>query len=85
MTDEDTILKLQKVFGVGSVLHRRAKRRNDNRDRKDTWIWSVQNHAGVELVLKSILPLLSKRRTQKAEELLEYIDERKPSLVDTGH
>ena len=83
MTDEDTIQKLLSVFKVGTINQRLSMKRNDGRIRKDTWIWSVQNHSGIELVLKSVHPYLSKRRTQKAEELLEYIEKRKSNLGDT--
>lgn len=76
MTDEDTISSLQEVFQVGHISKRLAMKRKDGRSRKDTWIWSVQNHEGIKLVLESILPFLGQRRTSKAKELLEYIESR---------
>lgn len=77
MTDQDTILKLSKVFNVGTVNERpNLKKRVDGSQRKTTWIWSVQNHKDIQLVLYSILEFLGERRTTKALDLLEYIDGR---------
>lgn len=84
MTDEDTIMKLYKIFDVGSVNHRpNISKRIDQRSRKPSWIWSVQNHEGIEMVLVLIYPFLSERRSKKAKELLEYIEQRKNRLGDT--
>jgi hypothetical protein len=83
MTDEDIIVRLYCVFGVGNVLTRENKTtRVDGRSRKKTWIWSVQNHAGIHHVCQHILPHMGKRRTSKIKELLEYV-ESKNSVGDT--
>lgn len=75
MTDEDTILKLQSVFDVGTInVRENNKGRVDKRPRKKTWIWSVQNKAGVSLVCKAILPLMSERRTLKIKEILDHVE-----------
>lgn len=76
MTDEDTIIKLHSVFNVGTVLTRpNMSGRKDRRERKPTYIWSVQNQAGIKLVCGAILPYMGTRRTTKINELLGYINE----------
>ncbi len=76
MTDEDTVLKLQSVFNLGSVLLRpNIAGRVDRRQRKPTYIWSVQNKAGVKRVCDAVLPYMGKRRSAKIKQLLEYINE----------
>lgn len=75
MADEDVIRKLQSVFDVGTVLIRENnKTRADTRPRKKTWIWSVQNHAGIKKVCEAVLPHMCERRTSKIKELLEYVE-----------
>ncbi len=74
MTDEDTIRRLHSIFKVGNVIFRDGRvPRNDRAQRKPTWIWSVNNHEGIALVLESVLPYLEQRRAAKAHEILEYI------------
>ena len=74
MTDEDTVQKIYSVFNVGTVILRpNVSGRQDRRDRKPTWIWSVQNQAGVLLVCEAILPHMGERRSKKILELLEYV------------
>lgn len=75
MTDEDTIVKLCDGFGCGTINQRLAKKRNDNRARKDTWIWSVQNHLDIRYVLENIREFMGIRRSAKITEMLEYMDE----------
>lgn len=83
MTDEDTVTKLHSVFNVGSILVRKnTSGRVDRRIRKQTWIWSVQNHEGIYKVCNSILPYMGSRRTEKIKELLEYV-ESKRSMVNS--
>lgn len=77
MADEDVITKLFKVFGVGTVcLRKNIAGRRDERKRKPTWIWSVQNKAGQLEVLMRVMPYLCSRRLEKARELLTSIEER---------
>jgi hypothetical protein len=75
MADEDVIRKLHAVFEVGTVnVRENTKGRVDKRPRKKTWIWSVQNHAGILKVCGFILPYMGKRRTEKIEELVDYAE-----------
>ena len=76
MTDEDIIVKLYSIFNVGTVLTRpNMSGRQDRRERKPTYIWSVQNQAGFQLVCNAVLPYMGNRRTSKIHELLGYINE----------
>lgn len=85
MTDEDVIRKLHSVFDVGTVnIRENTKGRTDFRPRKKTWIWSVQNHVGIEKVCQYVLPYMGERRSAKIKELLEYV-ERKASLGHAGN
>lgn len=77
MSDEWTVRRLSEVFGIGTVNARLSKNRKDGCNRKDTWIWSVQNHIGVEHVINLIFNYLSPRRADKACELLDYIKSRR--------
>lgn len=74
MTDEDVIHKLHKICGCGTVNKRaNTNGRVDRRERKPTWIWSVQNHAGILEVCETIYPMMGQRRQQKIKEMIEYV------------
>ena len=82
MTDKDTIEKLHNIAGVGTVNKRaNVSGRQDRRERKPTWIWSVQNHEGIYKVCKAIYPYMGQRRKEKIKELMEYV-ESKTNLGD---
>lgn len=75
MTDQDVIEKLHSVFGIGTVnLRANIHGRRDTRNRKPTWIWSVQSKIGVLEVIIRVLPYLGNRRRVKAQELLQHIE-----------
>lgn len=77
MTDEDVIRRLHAIFGVGTVNGRtNVGNRKDTRLRKPTWIWSVQNMAGISNVLFHIWFYLGERRREKAAEVLRSLEER---------
>lgn len=77
MTDEDTIEKLHRVTKCGTInVRKNTSGRRDDRNRKQTWIWSVQNHAGIYKVCCAIYPHMSKRRQEKIKELIEYVESR---------
>ena len=76
MTDEWTIKALQVVTKVGTINTRKVMKRKDGRSRKDTYIWSVQNHHDIQYVIGNIYDVLSPRRQEKCLELLSYIEER---------
>ena len=83
MTDEDVINKLHRLAGCGTVNKRQNdKGRVDRRERKPTWIWSVQNHAGILKICEAIYPLMGQRRKQKIDEMVEYV-KRKIVLVNS--
>lgn len=83
MTDEDTVRKAHMIAGVGNVIERsNMSGRKDARQRKKTWIWSVQNHQGVLYVCETIYPHMGIRRQQKIKELIEYVKS-KSSMGDT--
>lgn len=73
MSDEDSVLKLQKIFGGSVNGPYNAGRRKKH---KDIYVWQVSSHADVRKVLETILPLLSIRRTKKANEVLKYLEKR---------
>lgn len=74
MTDQDVIEKLHRLVGCGTVNKRQnTSGRKDRRERKPTWIWSVQNHEGIKKVCESIYPFMGKRRQQKIKEMLDYV------------
>ena len=77
MADEDTVRRLHKIFGVGSVnLRTNTSGRVDRRKRKPTWIWSAQSKTDAIEVILRVLPYLGERRMAKAKELLSSIEER---------
>ena len=71
MTDEDVLLTLHKVLGEGTLSQRPPRN-----TRKRTWILSIQNQQGIRNVLNKILPYLHSRRTEKAKEMLDYLEDR---------
>jgi hypothetical protein len=77
MTDEDVIIRLHSVFGVGTVVTREnTSGRKDKSIRKVSYIWSVQNKKGIAEVLLRVMPYLGERRLAKAKEMFAQIEER---------
>lgn len=72
MTDQDTILKLQKVLGVGTVCFRENKRK-DGRTRKPSWILSIQKQSDILSTLMKVSKYMSSRRSQKISEMLQFL------------
>lgn len=76
MSDEDVVRKLLATFGIGTVVVRlNISGRRDTRQRKQTWIWSVQNKAGIVEVLKTIRPYMGLRRGTKIDIMLGSLRE----------
>ena len=73
MTDQDIILRLHDIFAFGSVY----KRKTRHEHHKQAWEWRVTKQDDIETVIYKILPYLGIRRSEKAKELLAYIDSRK--------
>lgn len=67
MTDEDILLRVKSLFG-GNIS--RSTRRNIPDHWKDAWRWSLALGPSMDLVPK-MLPMLGKRRTARAEEMLD--------------
>ena len=72
MTDEDTILKLQNVLGVGSVCYRENKRK-DGAIRKPSWILSIQKNSDIFSTIQKITPYMSNRRLGKMKEITDLL------------
>ena len=75
MTDEDTIVKLKEILGVGNINYR-ENHRKDGRIRKPTWILSVQKQKDVFDTLIRVMPHLGVRRLGRAKELFNYLEEK---------
>ena len=73
-TDPDVLYRLQKIWG-GTV--REATWSSSNR--KQPYIWRLQNKPVVAVLLAKILPFLSERRACKALDALDRIDKCFPS------
>ena len=69
MTDEDTVRKLHDILGVGKVTIRPARK-----NRKSTWILTIQKQQEVFDTLLRVMPQLGKRRLNKAKELFNYLE-----------
>lgn len=74
-TDEDVMVRFQRIVGVGLLTYRRSR---DPR-RKDTWRVDINKQDEAVRVLRMFLPFLGTRRRAKALELLtargEYIED----------
>lgn len=70
MTDKDTVERIYNIFKVGSFKGPFVRKRDDGKNRKPTYVWSVQNAQGIEFVLNCIQPYMSYRRSEKIFELL---------------
>ena len=68
-TDIDVLERLQKIWG-GRV--RKATMSSSNR--KQPYVWHLQNKPVVKSILIRILPLLSDRRACKALDAIDRID-----------
>ena len=74
MTDEDVILKLKDILGVGNISHRLNDKRSDNMVRKQSWILSIQKQKDVFDTLVYVMPHLGKRRLAKATEIFNQLE-----------
>lgn len=71
MTDEDVILRLQSMTGVGNI-HVRPAGENGN---KAFHVWNVTNRDDVARVLLAITPLMSERRKGRIAKLAGLLSE----------
>src|SRR5258705_2471558 len=72
MTDLDTIQRLQEMSELGSVTGPYT-RHSRNPLHKPYYMWTVYRAVDVLLLLETILPLMSKRRTEKIMEAIETL------------
>lgn len=73
MSDEDVILRLQSVTGIGSV--KKYGPYPTAPTKLPSFRWTVSNYADVQTVLTWMLPWLGDRRTAVALEALQRIKE----------
>lgn len=71
MTDEDTILKLQEVLGVGNVNYRKPRP-----NKRPSWILSIQKQEEIFITLIRLGPYLMGRRKQQAKKLYDYLEDK---------
>ena len=70
MTDEDTILKLHNIVGIGNFNPERRVKRSETH--KPMYIWQVNKRADCVALMETIRPHMSMRRRAKIDELLQY-------------
>jgi hypothetical protein len=68
-TDRDVVTRVARLTGVGSAYLLPARR--DKPHWKPLWTWRVTNKADITYVLEAVLPLLGKRRAERARYVLE--------------
>lgn len=69
MNDLDILQRLYSIFNVGKIYSRPARSNS-----KASWSWTVYRADDVKYVIIKTLPYLGKRRAEKANELLEWIN-----------
>lgn len=69
MTDQDIIIRLSKLTGVGRVYAVRRQKPHH----KDAWLWAVNRPAHVEHIIRLVLPWLGHRRALAAMDVLMKI------------
>jgi hypothetical protein len=69
MNDLDVIQEVCTVFNFVGKIYRRPPRKTS----KESWAWTVYKASDVAYVISEVLPWLGKRRTEKANELLDWI------------
>jgi len=80
MTDEDTILKIPALLGIGYVSGPYCK----GQGRKDVWEWHVGGYKAVARLLLAVYPLMSKRRQQKIYEVVDILKQRSSPINCEG-
>ena len=74
MTDFDVIDRLRRWTGVGNV---HDKGTPGPWSKKPQRMWEVGKQADISTILDKCLPWFGERRTQKAKELLDWVDHRR--------
>lgn len=68
-TDEDVVLMVQEIFGVGLVSYRKAR----NERSQNTFRWTVRRRDEVAYVLTLIDEFMGARRSERIAELRETL------------
>lgn len=68
MTDQDVVLRVRDVFGVGTL---RGPISQKNPKHKPFFTWQVSNKKDIDFVCRAILPYMGLRRSEKIHSLLE--------------
>lgn len=76
MTDQDTVEKAARIAGVGSLYGPYAKR-PDKPHHKPLYVWTVHRQDEAAGLMMTLLPFMSKRRTDRITSLLR--EWRKPT------
>lgn len=77
MTDEDVLLKAQRLSGVGHVVPR-SRGTKVPAHWKPMWTWRVSRATDVQMTLEAMLPWFGERRALRAMEALEALASRRP-------
>lgn len=77
MCDEDVVRRFARLAGVGTFRKGPIPASSKH---KQSWRWSVCSKPDVEYLLQKLLPWLGKRRTQRAQEALQMIADRRSAL-----
>jgi hypothetical protein len=69
MTDQDIIIRLAELTGVGRVYPVRRQKPHH----KDAWLWTVNRPGHVEYIIRRVLPWLGLRRATAAKDVLRKL------------
>lgn len=75
-TDEWTVDRCLEISGVGTKYHRKGQQAHW----KDQWRWLVNKQADVADVTRTVYPLLSPRRQDRARQVLERFSQQPSQL-----
>lgn len=81
MTDEDVILKAQRIAGCGQVSGPRMHMGG----RKPAWTWTLARAKHVLAISYAIYPFMGERRTLKLKQLIDRILSMKKTLHERNH
>lgn len=73
MTDYDTVRKLPVITGVGRLTERHFKEEN----KQSQLTWDVGVHKDIEDILRLVFPIMSLRRQEKMQRVLDVLEEKK--------
>lgn len=88
MTDEDSVVRLHEMTGVGTFRPYTGKQKEHH---KDAWCWTVATESDVLCILAQIQPHMSLRRQEACWSVIELIDRKrdlrslKASQCGLGH